>query len=105
MTDTAPHQTEPPHVSRGGEFPAHMPDTGERVPADPADFIRDLFLANGGRIEARLIDNAIGRHTFTYGAAITEAWASLQADSYVETDGEEWIWPAQLAYLAWSADQ
>ncbi|HOT80136.1 MAG TPA: hypothetical protein PKY13_09125 [Microthrixaceae bacterium] len=105
MTDTAPHQTELPHVSRSGEFPAHMPDTGERVPADPSNFIRDLFLANGGRINARLVDNAIARHTFTYGAAITEAWESLRTDSYVETDGEEWIWPEQLAYLDWASHQ
>ncbi len=87
------------------EFPAHMPDTGERVPADPADFIRDLFLANGGRINAQLVDNAIARRTFTYGAAITEEWESLRTEGYVELDGDDCIWPAQLAYLAWSADQ
>lgn len=79
------------------DFPYGMPGSGERVDADPANFLRDVFLLNRGRIEAQLVENMIGRHTFTYGHAINEAWASLIADGFAVRDGEFWVWPIQEA--------
>jgi hypothetical protein len=77
-------------------FPPHMPRSGESVPAEPANMLRDLFLANAGRIPADQVEAAIGRHTFTYGEAIRDAWARLIAEDYVERDGADWIWPMQM---------
>lgn len=77
-------------------FPHGMPNTGERVPADPANFLRDLFLVNCGRIDAKLVENAVGRHSFTYGQPIHDAWKRLQDDGYVERDGSDWTWPMQI---------
>ncbi len=78
-------------------YPHGMPDTGERVDADPANFLRDVFLVNRGRIPARLVDNMIGRHSFTYGPSLVEAWEGLIADGYAVRDGDDWAWPIQEA--------
>lgn len=82
------------------EFPPHMPDTGQQVPADPANMLRDVFLANRGRIPAPLVANMIGRHTFTYGNAIHAAMAGLVVDGYIVRDGDDYVWPIQEALNA-----
>lgn len=79
------------------DFPPGMPGSGERVDADPANFLRDMFLINDGRIAVHQVGNMIGRFTFTYGAAIIEAWDSLVADGFVVRDGDFWSWPIQEA--------
>ncbi len=76
-------------------FPDHMPNSGEQVPADPADFLRDLFLANKGVIDAMQLGHAMGRHTFTYGQKILDAWESLKSEEYVVREGPNWVWPMQ----------
>lgn len=73
------------------KFPDCMPDSGERVPADPADMIRDVFLLNGGRISKEKTNNMIGRHTFTYGHKITQAWSELLADGLWIEDGDDYV--------------
>lgn len=84
------------------EFPPGSP-IGARVPADPADMLRDVFLFNKGRIRADLVENLIGRHTFTYGQEILNAWASLQADRTAVRDGDDWVWPIQEAMCRYDA--
>lgn len=59
--------------------------------------IRDVFLANNGRISKVQTANMIGRHTFTYGAKILEAWSDLLASGMWEEDGDDYVNPIQLA--------
>ena len=82
----------------GQVFPAGMPG-GARVPSDPLEWLRDLFIANGGRISGKAMENAIGRMTFTYGQKILDAWADTVADRsalMVVRDGDDWVNPAVL---------
>lgn len=78
-------------------FPPFMPGSGETVPADPADMLRDVFLANDGRIPRDKAENMVGRHTFTYGQKILDAWEDLQRQGFLALDGDDWIFPIQVA--------
>lgn len=88
-----------PQVEQARGFPLGMAQSGERVDADPANMLRDVFLANRGRIDAVQVANMIGRHSFTYGYAIREAWDELVAEGYVERVGTEYVWPMQVATM------
>jgi hypothetical protein len=73
-----------------------LPGYGERVPKDPADFIRDVFLAHGGRLSVGQTEALIGRFSFTYGQRIHDAWASLVADGMWVREGDEYVNPIQV---------
>lgn len=77
-------------------FPEGMPGSGERVPSDAADFLRDMFLLHKGRIQHDKAENMAGRMTFTYGRKIHDAWESLQRDGMLQRDGDDWIFPLQV---------
>lgn len=79
------------------DVPPHTPSSGMRVPKDPADAIRDVFLANGGRLTERQTAAFLGRMSFTYGGKIYEAWQSLLDNSMWESDGDDYINPVQVA--------
>lgn len=76
----------------------HVPEHGERVPADPANFLRDFFLANGGIVADETLTYLVARHSFTYGYSLGEAWLDLRAEGYVTHEDGQWVWPMQVAY-------
>jgi hypothetical protein len=71
-----------------------VPGSGERVDADPANWIRDLFHDNDCELPTSELDDALGRMSFTYGQRLWDTWLELQASRYVRYDGRRrlWVW-------------
>ena len=74
-------------------FPAGFDQHASRLPGEPANLIRDIFLANKGEVSKVEMHNATGRASFTYGEKLHEAWDQSVKSGYIIDAGDTYVNP------------